>query len=165
MIDIEDIKLFVFDFDGVLTNNKVITSSSGEELVVCSRSDGVAFDALRALNKKTIILSTEANPVVDARARKLKVRSILGCEDKAHELGKILSQENILSNEVMYIGNDINDYKAMSRCGFSACPADSHDYIKEISTVVLESKGGEGVVRELIENVLKINLLEVLYQL
>ena len=63
----------------------------------------------------------------------------------------------------MYVGNDINDYKAMKLCGFSACPSNSHQKIISISKIVLKTKGGDGVVRELLEVALKLNFLEILY--
>jgi YrbI family 3-deoxy-D-manno-octulosonate 8-phosphate phosphatase len=157
------IKLFVFDFDGVLTNNTVYLDQNGNELVNCSRSDGLAFDLLRKLNKDMYIISTETNPVVNARAKKLKVPVLQGIKNKAELLEDIVQDNNFEFSQVCYIGNDINDYFAMKLCGLKVCPSDSHKRIIEIADVVLSSKGGHGIVRELIEDVFQIDMLEVLY--
>ncbi len=157
------IKLFVFDFDGVLTNNTVYLDQNGNELVNCSRSDGLAFDLLRKLNKDMYIISTETNPVVNARAKKLKVPVLQGIKNKAELLEGVVQDNNFEFSQVCYIGNDINDYFAMKLCGLKVCPSDSHKRIIEIADVVLSSKGGHGIVRELIEDVFQIDMLEVLY--
>jgi YrbI family 3-deoxy-D-manno-octulosonate 8-phosphate phosphatase len=157
------IKLFIFDFDGVLTNNMVHLDQNGNELVSCSRSDGLAFDLLRKLNKDIYIVSTETNPVVNARAKKLKVPVLQGIKNKAELLEGVVQDNNFEFSQVCYIGNDINDYFAMKLCGLKVCPSDSHKRIIEIADVVLSSKGGHGIVRELIEDVFQIDMLEVLY--
>lgn len=163
MIDIDQIELFIFDFDGVLTNNFVYVDQDGRESVSCSRADGLAFDALRKLNKITYILSTEKNVVVSSRASKLKVPVCQGIESKEEALNDIVQKHNTHLKNVLYVGNDLNDFKVMKLCGFSACPSDSHTKIKEISNIVLEKSGGSGVVRELLEDCLKLNLIDILY--
>ena len=163
LISLENIDAFIFDFDGVLTNNLVFVDQDGKELVSCNRSDGLAFDVLRKLKKPSYILSTEKNPIVSARAKKLKIQAIQGVEDKVQEL-LILAKTNEYSlNRVLYVGNDINDYKAMKLCGYSACPSDSHEKIRSIATFVLQKKGGNGVIRELLEVKLNIDFIKTLY--
>ena len=163
-ISIKDISAIVTDFDGVLTDNKVYISSSNNEMVRCCRSDGLAFDALRKLRIKSFILSSESNSVVTRRAEKLKIPVLHGSLDKATDL-KALSKEHQFDLEsVIYVGNDINDLAAMSLCGYRCCPSDSHPAIKNISTNVLGAPGGEGVIRELVEQVLNINLCKILYK-
>jgi len=162
-LQICDIDAFVFDFDGVLTNNHVYVDQSGSEQVCCSRADGLAFDVFRKLNANVFVLSTEKNPVVTARAKKLNIPVIQDIHDKVEAL-KILTLENKLDlSRVIYIGNDLNDYHAMKLCGISVCPADSHPVIREISTYQLTAKGGYGVARELVEDLLDIDILSVLY--
>jgi 3-deoxy-D-manno-octulosonate 8-phosphate phosphatase (KDO 8-P phosphatase) len=163
MINIDDIDVFVFDFDGVLTNNLVYLDQNGKESVVCSRGDGLAFDVLKKIKKAVYILSTEENTVVAARARKLDIPVIQGVTNKVSGIQKIVKKENCKLKSVLYIGNDLNDYQVMSVCGFTACPADSHDKIKQISNIVLETSGGYGIVRELLEDVLNLNFIEILY--
>ena len=163
-ITLQDIEVFIFDFDGVLTNNLVHLDSQGNEWVSCSRADGLAFDALRKLNKSVYILSTEKNQVVTARANKLQIPVIQGVADKSESIKELAIRANFNLDKVLYIGNDLNDYYAMKLCGFSACPSDSHSKITSVSDVVLRTAGGYGVVRELLEEVLGLNLLKILYQ-
>lgn len=160
---LNDIDAFVFDFDGVLTDNLVHLDHSGKEWVSCSRSDGLAFDALRKLKKPSYIISTEENPVVAARANKLKVEVIQGVKNKAKELLILAEVKGYELSRILYVGNDLNDFNAMKICGFSACPIDSHIKIKELSNIVLKKRGGEGVVRELLEEVLDQDFIKILY--
>lgn len=161
---IDEIDTFIFDFDGVLTNNLVYINESKEEMVVCSRADGLAFDVLRKLNKTVYILSTEKNPVVSSRAEKLRITAIQGIENKVDSIQKLVSQKKIDLNKVLYVGNDINDLEAMKLCGFSACPSDSHQEIKKIASVIINRPGGDGVVRELIESVFGLDFIKILYK-
>ena len=162
-ININDIKVFVFDFDGVLTNNMVYLDQNGKESVSCSRGDGLAFDVLRKLKKTAYILSTEKNTVVSARAQKLQISVLQGAENKVAGIQEIIKKENCKLENILYVGNDLNDYRVMDICGFTACPADSHKKIKQISSIVLKTNGGCGVVRELLEDVLGLNFIEILY--
>ena len=163
LITLENIDAFIFDFDGVLTNNLVFVDQDGKELVSCNRSDGLAFDVLRKLKKPSYILSTEKNPIVSARAKKLKIQAIQGVEDKVQELLILAKTNEYNLNRVLYVGNDINDYKVMKLCGYSACPSDSHEKIRSIATFVLQKKGGNGVIRELLEVKLNIDFIKILY--
>ena len=162
-ISLKDIDVFIFDFDGVLTNNLVHLDSQGNEWVSCSRADGLAFDALRKLNQTVYILSTEKNQVVTARANKLQIPVIQGVTDKSESIRELADKENFNLDKVLYIGNDLNDYYAMKLCGFTVCPSDSHRKIASVSNVILKTAGGNGVVRELLEEVLGLNLLKILY--
>lgn len=162
-ISLNDIDVFVFDFDGVLTNNLVHLDQDGKEWVSCSRADGLAFDVLRKLNKPCYILSTEKNPVVTARADKLKIQSLQGITNKVDALLNLVESNKYKLENILYLGNDLNDYRAMQLCGFTACPADSHEKIKQISTIILRSNGGNGVVRELIEHVMEVDIIKVMY--
>ena len=158
----EDAGIF-FYFDDVLTNNIVHLDKDGNEWVSCSRADGLAFDLLRKINKPTYILTTEKNPVVTARAKKLNIPSIYGIYDKAKKIKELSSEMKFDLSKVLYVGNDLNDYQAMKICGYTACPSDSHEKIKEISTFILGAMGGKGVVRELLENVFRLNFIQILY--
>ena len=162
-ITIDNVDAFVFDFDGVLTNNFVYLDQDGKEFVCCSRSDGLAFDLLKKLKKPAYILSTEKNPVVTARANKLKILAIQGVSDKLESIDNLVQQEGYDLDKIMYVGNDINDYRAMQNCGYTVCPSDSHEKIKKIATIVLQAEGGNGVARELIENVFQLDLIKILY--
>ena len=163
IISIEEIEAFVFDFDGVLTDNRVYLDQYGKESVSCSRADGLAFDVLRKLKKSAYILSTEKSPVVTARAKKLKISAIQGVSNKVVAIKELAELKNYNLKSILYVGNDLNDYLVMQVCGYSACPSDSHPRIKEISGNILQTKGGGGVVRELLEKVLNQDFIKILY--
>jgi len=161
---LDDIDAFVFDFDGVLTNNLVQIDENAKESVSCSRADGLAFDVLRKLNKPAYILSTEKNLVVKARAKKLKIPVIQGVANKVEAIKKLAADNNYSLKNILYVGNDLNDYLVIQLCGYSACPADSHSKIKSISSTILSTNGGDGIVRELLEEVLNLDFIKILYQ-
>ena len=163
VITIDDIDLFVFDFDGVLTDNIVHIDNNGNEMVSCSRADGLAFDVLRKLDKPCQILSTENNTVVSARANKLGISVLQGVKNKEKSLRNLVKRKGYKLSNVLYVGNDLNDYNSMRISGFSACPADSHPKIKKISNFILKTNGGKGIVRELLEDVLSLDFIEILY--
>ena len=159
IINLDDIDAFIFDFDGVLTNNLVHIDQDGKEYVSCNRADGLAFDVLRKLKKTSYILSTEENSVVTARANKLKIPVLQGIGDKVKGIKKLALKEGFDLQNILYVGNDINDYRAMKLCGYTVCPSDSHESIKELATFVLKTRGGNGIVRELLEDVFKLNFI------
>jgi len=160
---IDQVDAFVFDFDGVLTNNQVHLDQHGTEWVSCSRSDGLAFDLLRKLNKPAYILSTEKNPVVSARANKLKITALQGVANKVTAIQQLAKEQDFDLAKICYIGNDLNDYRVMQQCGITACPADSHPIIKKLASINLKTQGGQGIVRELLEDVFNIDLITILY--
>jgi 3-deoxy-D-manno-octulosonate 8-phosphate phosphatase (KDO 8-P phosphatase) len=163
-ISLDDIDVFVFDFDGVLTNNLVQIDQYGKESVSCSRADGLAFDVLRKLNKPVYILSTEKSLVVSERAKKLKIPVIQGVADKMKAIKELADKNSFSLENIVYVGNDLNDYYAMKLCGFSLCPSDSHSKIKEISNNILKTAGGKGVVREILEDQMGLDLIKILYK-
>ena len=144
-------KLIVFDFDGVMTDNRVLIFQDGAEAVFCNRSDGLAVDILRKAEYKMLILSTETNSVVKARADKLKLEVIHGASDKLKTLTAYCSLNDISMGSVCYLGNDINDLEVMNAAGIKVAPADAYKPILDIADIVTEAKGGYGVVRELAE--------------
>jgi len=162
-LSLNNVDAFVFDFDGVLTDNTVFVSENGKEWVRCNRGDGLAFNELEKLGVKSYILSAEKNAVVSQRAKKLNIPAVQGIKNKVEALHDLSAKEGLDLTRVFYVGNDLNDFQAMKLCGFSACPADSHPKIKEIATFRLEKNGGSGILREILEEIFKLNLLELLY--
>ena len=118
---------------------------------------------LNKLNKPVYIISTEKNPVVKARAKKLKVPVLQSVGDKVEVMIDLANLNDYNLKNILYTGNDLNDYFVMQLCGYTACPADSHPKIKSISNISLSTNGGGGVVRELLENIFEINIENVLY--
>ncbi len=149
-------KLLVMDFDGVFTDDTVITDQDGRESVICSRSDGFGLDMLRQHGKvHALILSREENPVVSARARKLKLEVYQGVQDKAQAIQQLIKERNLAQAEVIYIGNDLNDLPVLPYVGYFACPQDAHSEVIRRADLVLSKPGGCGAIRELIEIILR----------
>ena len=145
------IKLIVYDFDGVMTDNKVYINQNGSEMVQVNRADGLGVAEIKKMGIKQIIISTEKNPVVSARANKLDVPCLQGVANKKYALTDYCQKNDIQILQVAYVGNDINDKDAMAIAGLSFCPADAHETIKEISDHVFKRNGGDGVIRELLD--------------
>ena len=144
-----DIDLVILDFDGVLTDNRVYVTEDGYETVACHRADGWGISIIRKAEIEVIILSTECNPVVSARANKLGIERLQSCEDKAVATTRLIQEKGLNPARVMYVGNDINDAEAMALVGHPVAPADAHPSILKIAKTVTQAPGGYGVVREL----------------
>jgi len=145
-----DIKLIVYDFDGVMTDNTVIVDEDGKESVVCSRADGLAVAKIKELGIPQVIISSEENKVVVARAAKLKMPVIHGVADKKAVTLAYCAEQGGDPAEVVYIGNDVNDLEAMLAVGWPVCPKDACREVRQIAKIVLPVDGGKGVVRALL---------------
>lgn len=148
---IKNIKMMVYDFDGVMTDNRVLLAEDGKESVFVNRVDGLAVSAIRKLGIKQIIISTEKNKVVKARADKLKIGMIQSVNDKRKVLSNYLKLKSINPRNVVYIGNDLNDLPAMNLVGWPIAPSDACREVKSIAKIVLNKKGGQGVIREVFD--------------
>lgn len=153
-INKDDIDLIIYDFDGVMTDNRAIVMQDGTEAVIVNRADGLSVDYIRKKNIPQMILSTESNPVVKARAKKLKIDVIQNCDNKKTALLKLCKEKGYDLAKVVYVGNDLNDIEAMKIVGYPIAPADAHPDIIDIASFVTKAKGGEGVVRELADKIL-----------
>jgi YrbI family 3-deoxy-D-manno-octulosonate 8-phosphate phosphatase len=149
----EEIRLIVFDFDGVMTDNRVWVNEHGEEWVACNRSDGLGLDCLRRLGLELLVLSTEVNPVVGARCRKLRLPYEQGVSDKRTRLEQLLAERAIDPEDVVYVGNDVNDLTCMRLVGCGAAVADAHPAVLAEADLVLTRSGGHGAVREICDRV------------
>ncbi|CAB1078411.1 3-deoxy-D-manno-octulosonate 8-phosphate phosphatase (EC [Olavius algarvensis Delta 1 endosymbiont] len=142
------IRLVAFDFDGVFTDNMVYVFQDGTEAVRCFRSDGIGLHKLKKLGIETVIISTEANPVVSARARKLKMRCIQDCQDKRAVLEEIADEKNITLAEVAFVGNDINDLACLECVGLPIVVQDAYPEVRDTALYQTKRPGGQGAVRE-----------------
>ena len=153
-----DIKLFLCDVDGTLTDGGMYYSENGDELKKFNTRDGMGFQLLRETGIKTGIITSEDTQIVANRAKKLKVDYLYqGKRDggKLAVANGICAEMGISMEEVAYIGDDINCAELLSLVGFAACPADACEQVKQISGIrVMSRKGGEGCVREFVEKVL-----------
>jgi YrbI family 3-deoxy-D-manno-octulosonate 8-phosphate phosphatase len=145
----QKVEMVVFDFDGVMTDNRVWVDQDGRELVAANRSDSLGLNEIRRLGVRTIVLSTETNPVVSARCQKLDLEFIQGVEDKAAVLRDLLIQQGIDPLNVIYVGNDINDVSCFPLVGCAVVVSDAHVEARRKADVVLSHTGGHGAVREL----------------
>lgn len=148
------IKLIVSDFDGVMTDNRVLVNEDGAESVFCNRSDGLAVELLRKKGVDVIVISKETNKVVEARCKKLGIAVYHGIDNKLELFKKVMKEKKIAKNEVCYVGNEINDLECMEEAELSVAPADSHKSVLEITSFVTKAKGGEGVIREISDLIL-----------
>lgn len=144
----------VTDFDGVHTDDTAIIDASGGERVRVSREDGMGVALLRRAGVPMLILSTEVNPVVRARADKLRVPVLHGIDDKEAALRQWAREQDVALADVAYLGNDVNDLPAMRIVGWPVAVADAHPLVRAEARVVLRRRGGDGAVRELVERVL-----------
>ena len=140
--------LIVYDFDGVMTDNRVLVFSGGQEAVFCNRADGWAVARLKTQGYRQLILSTETNKVVRARARKLGLSVLNGVVDKRTVLLRFCKKEGIDLKDVVYIGNDLNDLQVMKDVGHPLCPRDADPAIKRIAARIIPVDGGHGVIRK-----------------
>lgn len=138
-----------YDFDGVMTDNRVLVSEDGKESVFVNRSDGLAVSEIRKAGIDQIIVSTEKNAVVEKRAQKLGIDVIHGVDNKADIIMRICKEKGYNLAEVMFVGNDINDLSALSICGYKGCPLDAVEEVKEICDWISDKNGGYGVIRDL----------------
>ena len=145
----ENIELIVYDFDGVMTDNRVMVDQNGNESVMANRGDGYGVGMIRNLGIRQVILSTEVNPVVEMRAKKLNLEVIHGVSDKRETLVKFCADGAVSLDRVMFLGNDLNDIEAMRCVGIKGAPKDAESEILEIADWISEKNGGYGVVREL----------------
>lgn len=139
----------VFDFDGVLTDNRVLVLQDGSEAVFCNRSDGLGIARLKQAGIRCFILSTETNPVVAARGRKLDIPVVQSVSDKADGLRRLCADHGLDLARVLFVGNDVNDLPALSIAGIAAVVADAYPEARAAAQVVLESAGGAGAAREI----------------
>lgn len=149
-----DVDALVTDFDGVHTDDSVLVGQDGSEFVAVDRGDGMGVALLREAGVPTLILSTETNPVVTARARKLQVDVRQGLADKASALRAWAAERGLDLDRVAYLGNDVNDLDCLALVGWPLAVPDAHPRVLAAARVVLGTAGGRGAVREAAERIL-----------
>jgi 3-deoxy-D-manno-octulosonate 8-phosphate phosphatase (KDO 8-P phosphatase) len=140
------VRLAVFDFDGVFTDNRVWVNEVGDELLAFSRSDGLGLRRLDAVGVRYLIVSTEPNPIVGARAAKLRADCVQGVDDKLAVVEE--RRGDVPLDEVAYVGNDVNDAECLRAVGLPVVPADAWPEVVPLARWVLSRAGGQGCVRE-----------------
>jgi YrbI family 3-deoxy-D-manno-octulosonate 8-phosphate phosphatase len=153
-LNLAQVALLVLDFDGVLTDNRVLTDQNGLEAVLASRGDGMGIGMLRAAGVHAIVISKEANPVVAARCNKLKLRCIQGIDDKLPQLKAVAAELGVTAAQCAYVGNDINDVECMGWVAYPIAVADAEPVAIAAAMAVTSRVGGHGAVREVIDRIL-----------
>jgi YrbI family 3-deoxy-D-manno-octulosonate 8-phosphate phosphatase len=149
------ISLLVFDFDGVMTDDRVWVDQDGNESVAASRRDGLGIAMLRKAGIPMVVLSTETNPIVSARCRKLELTAIQGVGDKGTAIKSLLQERKLDPQHVVYLGNDVNDLPCFSLVGCAVVVSDAHPDVIAQADILLTRKGGHGAVRELCDMILQ----------
>ena len=139
----------VLDFDGVFTDNKVIVFQDGREAVVCDRGDGWGLAQLKRLGIHILVLSTEENPVVQARCDKLGIACMHGIQDKLTALTAWLGANKIDISQVVYVGNDVNDLACLRAAGSGIAVCNAHPRARAAARIILSAPGGHGAIREI----------------
>ncbi|GAA2441068.1 acylneuraminate cytidylyltransferase [Streptomyces mauvecolor] len=145
----DDVDAVVLDFDGTQTDDKVLIDAEGRELVAVHRGDGLGIAALRRAGLKLLVLSTEQNPVVAARARKLQVPVLHGIDRKDLALKQWCEENGIDPARVLYAGNDVNDLPCFALVGWPVAVGSAHDSVRAAARAVTRTPGGEGAIREI----------------
>lgn len=148
------IRALVYDFDGVMTDNRVLVLEDGREAVFCNRSDGLMVGILREKGYQQFILTSEQNPVVKARAAKLKIpvyTATANPETKGKLLEQLLTEHGLEPSQVAYVGNDLNDVECFKKVGLTFAPSDSHPAILKLASHILPTPGGSGVLRHILD--------------
>lgn len=148
------IKLLALDFDGVMTDNRVLVDQDGREAVMCHRGDGLGIGLLKKAGIEVLVLSMETNPVVAARCRKLKIDCLQECEDKLSALQQRAAALGLTPRQVAFVGNDINDLECLRWVGLPIAVADAEPTVRKAAAYVTHRPGGFGAVREVAEKIL-----------
>ena len=145
----DDIDAVVLDFDGTQTDDRVLVDADGRETVAVHRGDGLGIAALRKAGIPLLILSTEQNPVVAARAHKLRVPVLHGIDRKDLALKQWCDEQSLAPERVMYVGNDVNDLPCFALAGWPVAVASAHDSVRAAARAVTTTPGGSGAIREI----------------
>jgi N-acylneuraminate cytidylyltransferase len=153
----DSVKMVVTDFDGVITDGRVWVNGDGVETVAASRADSMRIRQMRAAGIEVMILSSEVDNVVSARARKMGIQAIhgMGLDGKGQVLKQILAEKNLDASEVVYLGNDFNDLPCFEVAGWAVAVADAYPEVLRAADYVLKTNGGFGALRELCDLILK----------
>ena len=155
---LRNIKAFIFDVDGVLTNGALTVMPDGELVRTMNIKDGYALQLAVKKGYWVAVISGGHSEGVPKRLKKLGVTEVfMGVEDKMKTQEIFIAKYKLKTEEIIYMGDDMPDLKAMQRCGIAACPADAVPEIKKISMYVSQANGGDGCVRDIIEQVMRLH--------
>ncbi|MEA3477536.1 MAG: HAD-IIIA family hydrolase [Bacteroidota bacterium] len=154
---LKHINTFIFDYDGVLTNGIIVLQHEGEPLRTANVKDGYALQLLVKKGYRVAIISGGKSNSLRNRFSALSITDIfLGVMNKLEVYREYISSNKLNPEQVLFMGDDIPDYEVMQEAGMSACPSDASEEIKSVAQYISHFKGGEGCVRDIIEQVLKV---------
>ena len=148
------LQMVIFDFDGVMSDNRVLVMQDGTEGVFCNRSDGLGIGMMHKAGVPMMVISKEENPVVSARCRKLNLTCMQGVDDKLSALKVVLAEKGFDAARTAYVGNDINDLPCMEYVGLPIAVADAYAPVLAVARWTTTRAGGHGAVREVCDRVL-----------
>ncbi len=147
---IQPVRLIAFDVDGILTDGGMYYFENGDQAKKFNVRDGIAIEAFQKAGYITAILTGEDTPIVTFRAKKLKIPYVyLGVKDKLMIMQVLLKKLHLLWTQVAYVGDEVNDIELLQHAGFAISVHDAHDKVKKIADYICQTKGGDGVVREI----------------
>ena len=149
------VRLLALDFDGVMTDNRVVVDEKGYEAVVCHRGDGWGLTQLKRSGVDVIVISTEKNSTVAARCRKLGISHKQGCDDKLATLERVAADRGIKREEIAYVGNDVNDLACLNWVALPIAVGDASEEVKSAASWITRKAGGMGAVREVCDLILE----------
>ncbi len=152
--EFKKIKLLVLDFDGVMTDNRVLVSEDGKESVFCDRGDGLGIEMLKKKRIEVVVISKEKNKVVQVRCNKLKIECWQGIDKKYKLFLEEVKKRNLKLKSVSFVGNDITDLECIKKAGIGVAVADSHKEVLKVADYITKKKGGKGAVREIADLIL-----------
>lgn len=151
------VNTFIFDYDGVMTDGKLMLQQDGQPLRTANVKDGYALQLAVRLGFRVVIISGGISKSVENRFESLKVKDVfLGVSNKFEVFEKFVKDNELNPENIVYMGDDIPDFQVMKRVGVPVCPADAVEEIKDISIYISDKTGGHGCVRDIIEQVLKV---------
>jgi 3-deoxy-D-manno-octulosonate 8-phosphate phosphatase (KDO 8-P phosphatase) len=154
---LKKVTTFIFDYDGVMTNGVIVLNNDGEPLRTANVKDGYALQLANKLGYNIAVISGGYSPSMHTRFKALNIDDVfLGVSDKLEVFNQFITNKNLDPSEIVYMGDDIPDYHVMKAVGVPVCPSDASDEIKKISLYISHFGGGEGCVRDIIEQVLKV---------
>lgn len=154
---LKHITTMIFDYDGVFTDGKVILTETGEQLRTANVKDGYALQLAVKKGYRIAVISGGTSEAIRHRMNGLKITDVfIRVEHKLQVYHDYLKKHNLQPKEVLFMGDDIPDLQIMSEVGVAICPADAAEEIKALSHYISHLKGGEGCVRDIVEQVLKV---------
>ena len=151
-----DVKAFIFDVDGVLSGSQVLLHPSGEPMRTVNIKDGYALQLAVKKGYPIAIITGGNTRAVRIRFKRLGIKDVyMKSSEKIHDFEDFINKHKLEPKDIMYMGDDIPDYPVMKKCGIPVCPADAAPEIKSISVYISDKNGGDGCVRDIMEQVMK----------